>query len=88
MTDEIWRDISGFEGCYQISDRGRVRSVRRVVLRRDGTPYPVRGRILRLQPPPKWRSDAPTVSLSRGGRHRSYFVHLLVEDVFGDQEAA
>ena len=27
--DEIWRDIKGYEGFYQVSDRGNVRSLRR-----------------------------------------------------------
>jgi hypothetical protein len=25
---EIWKDISGYEGCYQVSDLGNVRSIR------------------------------------------------------------
>lgn len=25
---EVWRDVSGFEGLYQVSDRGRVRNLR------------------------------------------------------------
>jgi NUMOD4 motif len=36
MTDEIWRDVVGFEGYYEVSSRGRVRSLARTV--------PVRGR--------------------------------------------
>lgn len=30
MTEntEIWKDISGYEGRYQISDHGRVKSIR------------------------------------------------------------
>lgn len=31
MTDEIWKDIKGYEGLYQISSFGRVRSVDRMV---------------------------------------------------------
>lgn len=27
-TDEIWRDIPGWEGLYQVSNKGRVRSIR------------------------------------------------------------
>lgn len=27
MTDEIWRDIRGFEGLYQISNYGRVKRI-------------------------------------------------------------
>lgn len=28
---EIWRDIKGFEGYYQVSDNGNVRSLKRLV---------------------------------------------------------
>ena len=31
MTDEIWRDITGYEGLYQVSTLGRVRSLDMVV---------------------------------------------------------
>lgn len=27
MTEEIWKDIKGFEGYYQISNYGNVRSL-------------------------------------------------------------
>ena len=27
MTKEIWKDIEGYEGLYQVSDRGRVKSL-------------------------------------------------------------
>lgn len=46
MPDEVWRDIPGFEGSYQASTMGRVKSVDRTV------PHPrlhqqfVKGRIL------------------------------------------
>lgn len=37
---EIWKDIPGHEGAYQVSNRGRVRSLPRCVLRHysDGRP--------------------------------------------------
>ena len=31
MKDEIWVDIKGYEGLYQVSNQGRVRSVEREV---------------------------------------------------------
>lgn len=34
---EEWKNINGFEGYYQISNFGRVKSVERVVKRKDGT---------------------------------------------------
>ncbi|WP_235808608.1 NUMOD4 domain-containing protein, partial [Lacticaseibacillus paracasei] len=29
-STEIWKDIEGFEGLYQVSNMGRVRSLERV----------------------------------------------------------
>ena len=31
MKGEIWKDIEGYEGLYQVSNCGRVRSVKRTV---------------------------------------------------------
>lgn len=49
---EQWRAIPGFEGSYEVSDRGRVRSLDRVICRRliSGREHPKRvsGRLLKL----------------------------------------
>lgn len=31
MENEIWKDISGFDGLYQVSSYGRIKSVERIV---------------------------------------------------------
>lgn len=31
MEQEIWKDIEGFEGCFQVSNLGRVRSLERII---------------------------------------------------------
>ncbi|AKA61524.1 HNH homing endonuclease [Bacillus phage Stahl] len=31
MENEIWKDIEGYEGYYQVSDYGRIRSLTRVI---------------------------------------------------------
>jgi hypothetical protein len=33
---ERWRQVPGYEGHYEVSDRGRVRSIDRVVIMKDG----------------------------------------------------
>lgn len=44
---EEWRDIAGWEGAYQVSNLGRVRSVDRVVVRRNGARFTVKGRVMK-----------------------------------------
>ena len=47
VMQEEWRDVVGYEGHYQVSSLGRVKSLERVVYRGNGEPNPVRERILR-----------------------------------------
>lgn len=44
---EEWRDIPGYEGYYQASDQGRIRSLDRVIYRRDGIVSNKPGRVLK-----------------------------------------
>lgn len=40
MTEEIWKPVVGFEGRYEVSDQGRVRSIGRwTVLKGNGGSY-------------------------------------------------
>lgn len=72
---EIWKDIPGYEGCYQVSDQGRVRSVDRrvrLVARGTETTRLARGKVLRPGARP---SGHLTVALGRGN---SVSVHSAV----------
>lgn len=78
MTEK-WKDVPGYEGKYQVSDLGRVRSLPhkvRVVAHGTEATRMSPGRILR--PGPK-SSGHLTVSL---GRHNSQQVHQLVMRAF------
>jgi calcineurin-like phosphoesterase family protein len=71
--EELWRDIPGYEGIYQASYHGRIRSVDRVNKGKFGGPRKVKGRILK----PKWQRYA-RVSLSKEGKQTDFLVHRLV----------
>lgn len=76
---ELWADISGYEGAYQVSNIGQIRSVSRIVTRKNGRQHTVKGKILRAYP----NVDGyPTIRLSRQGRLASYRVHRLVAEAF------
>jgi hypothetical protein len=79
---ELWRDIPGWSGSYQISNRGRVKSLQRIIVRRNNVPCTVSERVLRQKRHP--RTGLLTVTLAHAGRHRTAHVHKLVDDVFGD----
>ena len=43
---ERWRPVPGFEGFYEVSDHGRVRSLDRTVLEKSGKEKRLRGRMM------------------------------------------
>lgn len=43
---EIWKAIPGYEGFYEVSDQGRVRSLGRVIVGRNGKKYKCCCRVL------------------------------------------
>ena len=44
--EEIWKDIEGYEGSYQVSNLGRVRSLDRVCIMKNGLKRLQKGRIM------------------------------------------
>lgn len=78
---EIWKDIPGYEGRYQVSDLGRVRSVDRyvrlVTVQAGETQRLARGKILR--PGRSGPFGHVTVALGKGN---SQTVHSLVARAF------
>jgi hypothetical protein len=79
-TIEEWRPVVGWEGSYEVSNYGRVRSIDRVVTRRDGGEARFKGQMLTL-----YRSPGHyfRVALPRsGGGQQWACVHKLVLDAF------
>lgn len=46
MSKEKWKDIPGFESCYQASTFGRIRSKKRVVVYSNGAVYKYPSKVL------------------------------------------
>jgi hypothetical protein len=68
IVNEEWRDVSGYEGYYQVSSLGRVRSCNRVVKHRMGDRM-AKGRLLN---PSLNRQGYLRTALSKDGK-RSFF---------------
>ncbi|AAN12796.1 HNH endonuclease [Mycobacterium phage Omega] len=81
---ELWRDIPDYEGLYQASNQGRIRSIDRVI--KQASPH---GGIIERRMPGRvlapWAHSAdgrPWVSLSCGGKVKRLGVHVLVARAF------
>lgn len=72
--EEIWKDIPGYEGSYQVSDRGRVKSLKRVFLKRNNIPCLVNEKILS---PSYGGNGYPSVNLWRNKTYKTFLIHRL-----------
>ena len=76
---EMWKDIKGYEGLYQVSNLGRVHSLDRFVPRKTGTVQKVHGRILKL---PEDKDGYSQVSLWKRNKMKKAKAHRLVGEAF------
>ena len=79
MDDEEWRPVYGFEGHYEVSDHGRVRSVDRVAPHPHSGTCLRKGKVLSLFTTPLGYQRA---EMSRNGMRAHAFVHELVLEAF------
>ena len=79
ILNEEWRDVVGFEGFYQVSSLGRVRSLDRIIVCGDGRKLPCKGRLLKTH---KNKHGYPSASLWLGNKEYKTRVHCLVAYAF------
>lgn len=79
-TPEIWKDIPGYEGLYQASSLGRLRSLPRHVGSKNGSLRLWPGKI--LQGKANALGGYIEVKLSRGGKSRRTSAHRVVCEAF------
>lgn len=79
LTSEIWKDIDEYEGLYQISDLGRVKSLKTRVLNRGGSYREVSIKILKLGLD---KDGYCLIGLTKNGKYSTKKVHRLVCQAF------
>ena len=80
IKTQTWKDIPGFEGFYQASNLGQVRSIDRTIKTSDGRQWVQPGKI--LSPDNNHKGGYLTVQLSRDGIAKRYLVHRLIASAF------
>lgn len=68
MSKEIWRDVVGYEGIYEVSNKGRVRNIHTGLIRK----------------PTDNRTGYLQIGLSSQGIQKHFYVHRLVAAAFID----
>lgn len=71
MRKEIWKPVEGFEGLYEVSNLGRVKSLSNNKSRKE-----------RILKPAKTKNGYLYVGLCRNGKMKYFKVHRLVATAF------
>lgn len=73
--EEEWRDIEGYEGYYQVSNLGRVKSLDRIITYKDNRKFLKKGNVMTQT---KDKEGYLTIGLSMNGKQKTFKVHRLV----------
>lgn len=76
---EVWKDVKGFEGLYEVSSLGRIRTIPHNTLTKTGKIYPVRRTVLK---PSRDGGGYLFVVLRKDGKSYNMKIHRAVANVF------
>lgn len=84
---EIWKDIKGYEGLYQVSNRGNVKRINRIVKSKHGNKK-MKDIVMKQEIN---KSNYMTIGLTKEGKRKHFNVSRLVainfiENIYGKKE--
>ena len=77
---EVFKDVPNYEGIYQVSNFGRVKSLSRIIVNR-GAKYCCEEKILK---PLKTKKGYLKICLYKNGKSKTFSIHVLVAMAFLD----
>ena len=77
--EEIWKDIPNYEGYYQASNLGRIKSLSRIVLRKGKYPFMSKEKVLK---PALIPLGYYQIVLHKNGIKKGKSIHSLVAESF------
>lgn len=79
LPNEEWSNVVGWEGLYQVSNLGRVKSLSKRIVYKDGRVYIHPSRIMKNQ---KISTGYRSVMFYGASGKKQYYVHRLVAETF------
>ena len=79
MKKEIWKDINEYEGFYQVSNLGNIKSLKRTANHKCGGTMVVKEKILKQE---VVKGNYRRIRLSKHGKTKRFLVHRLVAIAF------
>lgn len=80
---EIWKSIDGFDGYYEVSNMGKIKTCKHSFIRKDGKPFSVSEKIIKGNKDTKGYLQ---VELKKDGVRTIKFIHRLVAEAFIENE--
>lgn len=80
---ELWKDIPGWEGYYQVSNRARIRSLARTVPTYDNSCRTVHPHVMRVSVMRRNAYYTTMIRLCKQGKYTALNVVNLMRDVWG-----
>ena len=78
MEKEIWKDIKNYEGLYQISNLGNVKSLKRISYGKKHGNHNLKEKILKAGKCGKYNH----VTLRKNYKNKNFYIHRLVAEAF------
>lgn len=77
--EEIWKDVVGYEGLYQVSNLGRIKSLPKLCINGNGGKYYTKEKILK---PQNSKGNYKHVVLRKNGKSFTKAIHQIVGIAF------
>lgn len=75
----MWKPVPNYEGLYEVSNKGKIRSLDHEVVSSTGQRYMVKGRVLK---PTNAGKGYLSVMLWKKGKSKRVYLHIIVATVF------
>lgn len=79
MQEEIWKDVVGYEGLYQVSNLGRVKHLYCVVITHSGLTRTINERVVK---PRLQKNGYLVVDLYKNNKRKESLLHRVVLEAF------